>query len=233
MSGFPNSHTTAFAKIPRRMEKHWTRGYMRNGTMLPRIPNPSRHRFSAIQSVSLAVEYEPVSAFIESSIDLNDSIEHDDDQIRLWKENRMFWRDLETAVENAVESYINRIQEEVSSDDGRTTITFTAPCKRQVKIAHCDAEYDQFANHHESHAPAQRSLVEFDDNQTIGPDDSVTVTDSRRLQEIIERSTQEAAAQAVAQYKELQKSKKHSKGKAPAAKKTTGFAQSVASYIRT
>lgn len=233
MSSFPNSHTTAFAKIPRQIEKTWTRGYMRNDTTLSKIPNPSKHRYSAIQSVSLRVEYEPVSAFIESSIDLNDSLEHDDDQIRLWKENRLFWRDLETAVESAVEAYIQRVQEELYSPENRAGITFTAPCRRQIKIAHCESDSNEYSDRQPLLDDPGRSVADFNDNRTLGPDDSVTVADSRQLQEIIEKSTRDAAAQAVAQYKELHKSQKHSKGKSSAHKKQSGFAHSVASYIRT
>lgn len=231
---FPNYQSTAFVKIPERIEKQWMRGHMKQDNIITRIPNPTRHRYSAIRNVSLTVEYEPIETFSQRRIDLDAGDDEEDDNIRFWKENRLFWRDLEKAVESAIDSYIKQIREDLYANGSKHASTFSAPCMKHVEIEHFE-DTREVKSHQDNSSRAPESVAEFRDEGTIRPDDSLTIATGNTLQDIIAQSTKEAAESAVAQYREALKKKKDRKDKHShgSNKKGGRFAESVARYIAT
>jgi hypothetical protein len=192
MSSFSvsNTHTQIFTRIPKRIEKTWTTTPVSVQTSV-KVPSAShRHEHSILNGISLIADFNELLNLAEET--LTDETDKKCDRIQAWQEARKDWVALESAIEAAVNTFVERARMR-SASNNMLTVDVLANKKSKFVLHRERLESIDEDVKVESVQPAYstRAHTVVDSGaMTIRPGDSVSAIGTESIEHMIQTALQ-------------------------------------------
>jgi hypothetical protein len=116
-----NTEAFAFTQIPSAIKKKWAKCALQPDT-LDRCNETNTHRGSLINSIEIKIDFDDLSEWYQTSCTKSDDT--NEDAIKVWREHRELWSEVESAVSETVDDFVKRIREQAKKGKNKS---FDAP----------------------------------------------------------------------------------------------------------